>query len=338
MDVRVRYQQDLQVALRDRYRRLMVVGFADISHEIRVVTNWITSQPALRAILMEAERGEPELDFDAWEQSLVQHSGERLWPTETEAGRASLIWRLMRHIADAEVAGEAYPVQGYAFALSEGGDLNDSTRTFAQRVLQPLFDFLTEQVGAESSLLYVLERYVRRIEWFDRDELYAKYMEDTRTGEAVYDKDLRKFLFGEGINMPFSQAKSASGLSDVLSELDTDDPLVCEVKLLDGEGRGKRHLASGVNQVVQYAQDYGKNAAYLVVINLSGRSLELPSDGPSDEWPPHVELAGVRVHLIAVRALPPTASASKQGRAAPITISRADLVDPDAAYEDGTGP
>jgi len=334
----VRYQQDLQVALRDRYRRLMVASFEDISHEIRLVINWITTQPALRAILAEAERGEPELDFDAWEQSLMQYSGERLWPTGTEAGRASLIWRLMRRVADAEAAGERFPVQGYALALSEGGDLNDETRTFVQRVLQPLFDFLSEQVGAESNLLYVLERYIRRIEWFDRDELYAKYMEDTRTGEKVYDKDLRKFLFAEGINMPFSQAKSASGLSDVLSELDTDDPLVCEVKLVDGESRGKRHLASGVNQVVQYAQDYGKKTAYLVVINLSGRSLELPSDGPSDAWPPHLELAGVRVHLIVVRALPPTASASKQGRAAPITISRADLIDPDAAYEDGTGP
>jgi hypothetical protein len=313
----------------------MVAGFADIGHEIRLVTNWISTQPALRAIL--AEAGDPGLDFDAWERSLVQGGSERLWPTGTETGRASLIWRLMRHIADADVTGESYPAGGYVLGISEGGDLNDQTRTFAQRVLQPLFDFLSEQVGAESSLLYVLERYVRRIEWFDRDELYEKYTADTRTGEAVYDKDLRKFLFAEGINMPFSQAKSASGLSDVLSELDTDDPLVCEVKLLDGQDRSKRHLASGVNQVVQYAQDYGKNAAYLVVINLSGRSLELPSDGPSDAWPPHLELAGVRVHLIVVRALPPTASASRQGRAAPITISRDDLIDPDAASWEGTG-
>jgi hypothetical protein len=137
---------------------------------------------------------------------------------------------------------------------------------------------------------------------------------------------LRRFLFTEGINMPFSQTRSASGLSDVLSELDTDDPLVCELKVFDGDARGKRHLASGINQAVQYAQDYGKTAAYLVIINLSGRALELPSDGASDAWPPHVEMAGVRVHLIAVRALP-TATASKQGRAAPVVITRGDLID-----------
>jgi hypothetical protein len=53
--------------------------------------------------------------------------------------------------------------------------------------------------------------------------------------------------------MPFSQARSASGLSDVLAELDSDDPLVCEVKVFDGAGRSKHHLATGVGQVLHYA-------------------------------------------------------------------------------------
>lgn len=43
--------------------------------------------------------------------------------------------------------------------------------------------------------------------------------------EEVYDTDLRSVLFIEGINMPFSQAQSASGESDVLTDLETDDPL-----------------------------------------------------------------------------------------------------------------
>ena len=206
-------------------------------------------------------------------------------------------------------------------------------REFAERILRPLFDYLVERVGAESSILYVLERYVRRVEWFDRDDLYARAMQDTRKAEEVYDIDLRRFLFGEGINMPFSQARSASGLSDVLTGLDTDDPLVCEVKIYDADNRGKRHLASGVNQALQYASDYGKQVAYLVIINLSGRPLTLPSEDDPKTWPPRITVAGIRVYLIAVRALP-TASASKQGKPAPVTVSYDDLVDPDAVGED----
>ena len=324
----MRYRQDLQAALRKRYKRLKAASAWDITHEVALVTNWISQQSALHAILAEAERAERGLNFEQWEMRMhVPHSGLN-WPSRTEAGRASLVWQLMQ-----QVARDSPPpfghigglVQTYAsaFALASGGNIHDKAHQFVERIIGPLIDFLEQHVGAESSVLYVLERYVRRVEWFDRDELHGRYCKDTRKGEGVYDKDLRRFLFSEGINMPFSQARSASGLSDVLSELDTEDPLVCELKVFDGDPREKRHLAIGVNQAVQYAQDYGKTAAYLVIINLSGRALELPSDGASDAWPPHVEMAGVRVHLIAVRALP-TATASKQGRAAPVVVTRAD--------------
>jgi len=47
-------------------------------------------------------------------------------------------------------------------------------------------------------------------------------------------------------------------------------------------------------------------------INLSGRPLTLPSDDEPKIWPPRITIAGVRVYLTSVRALP-TASASKQG-------------------------
>jgi hypothetical protein len=158
-------------------------------------------------------------------------------------------------------------------------------------------------------------------------------MQDTRKAEQVYEADLRRFLFSEGINMPFSQARSASGLSDVLTDLDTDDPLVCEMKIYDADNRGKRHLASGINQALQYASDHSKQVAYLVIINLSGRPLTLPSEDDPKIWPPRISVAGVRVYLIAVRALP-TASASKQGRPAPVNVTYDDLVDPDASGED----
>jgi hypothetical protein len=86
-----------------------------------------------------------------------------------------------------------------------------------------VFDFLHEQVAVEGSIPYILERYARRMEWFDRDGLDPRVMEGTRKTEEVYDTDLRRFRFSEGINMPFSQARSGSGLSDVLAGLDTEE-------------------------------------------------------------------------------------------------------------------
>jgi len=338
----MRYQQDLQVSLRERLRRLMVVGCEDASHEVRLVTGWIDQQPALRAVLAEAERAEAGLHPDAL-VSALQGGGSGLgrqfrWPSQTESGRTCLIWHLMRRIAADDSDGTDSPriVINYAHAVTDHSNMNDMWRAFAERILRPLFDYLGERIGAESSVLYVLERYVRRVEWFDRDDLYARAMEDTRKVEEVYDTDLRRFLFSEGINMPFSQAKSASGLSDVLTDLDTDDPLVCEVKIFDGDNRSKRHLASGVNQAIHYASDYAKQVAYLLIINLSGRSLSLPSEDDPKIWPPRITVAGIRVYLIGVRALPPTASASKLGKPAPVGITYDDLVDPDAPDEESS--
>jgi hypothetical protein len=334
----MRYQQDLQVSLRERLRRLMVAGCEDASHEVRLVTGWIDRQPALRAILTEAERAEPGLDPAALVSTLL-NGGTGLgrqfrWPNQTEDGRAFLIWQLMRRMTADDEAGtdSTHIVMQYGHPVSSHTNMNDIWREFAERILRPLFDYLGERIGAESSTLYVLERYVRRVEWFDRDGLHARAMQDTRNAENVYDSDLRRFLFSEGINMPFSQAKSASGLSDVLTDLDTDDPLVCEVKIFDAASRGRRHLASGVNQAISYASDYGKQVAYLLIINLSGRPLTLPSEDDLKVWPPRITVAGIRVYLIAVRALP-TASASRLGKPAPVTITHDDLVDPDAVDE-----
>lgn len=99
-------------------------------------------------------------------------------------------------------------------------------------------------------------------------------------------------------------------------------------KLFDAGHHGKRTIAAGVHQVTQYAHDYQKTTAFVVIINVSGRPLELPTDGEPGLWPRYIDLSGIRTYLIPVRALQPE-SASKLGKAIPVTVSRDDLVDPD---------
>lgn len=93
-------------------------------------------------------------------------------------------------------------------------------------------------------------------------------------------------------------------------------------------GRGQASVASGVQQAAHYADDYGKFEAYLLIVNLSGRQLELPTDGGCKTWPSCSDLAGVRVYLVTVRAKR-VASAGRPGTARPVVINRDDLVNPD---------
>jgi len=314
----MRWQQDLQVKLRNRYRSLYTADFHRIPREIDLVVAWISSQLALTYMLEEARLIEAIPTYDDWISA--QHGrGLWEWPTKTEAGRAVFIWDLLRHMSESD-----QEIVQFLSALSGESKYDSMTRDFTEQVARPLFDYLEEQIGDGSSVLYTLERYVRQVEWFDQKRLYDEFSVNTRQGEDVYDRHLREFLFREGFNMPYSQLRSPSGKSDVLSGLEGDDPLICELKLYDGDNRDIAHLASGVTQALQYANDHGKSAAHLVVINLTTRPLQFPSDGPENAKPPYLDLPAARVYIIQVRGLP-RESASKQGKTEPLIIRRTQL-------------
>jgi hypothetical protein len=66
----------------------------------------------------------------------------------------------MRHVADEDNADtdSTRMVIAYGRSLAAGSKFDGYWRALVERVLHPFFDYLTERVGEESSILYVLER------------------------------------------------------------------------------------------------------------------------------------------------------------------------------------
>lgn len=324
----MRHQVRLQNAIKERYERLAASDEETIDHQVALTRNWINAQPELRAILAEAERVEPVLNYEVSE--VFQWSGR------TEAGRAWLVWRLMNDVATGTETGAKYQIVDHLLQNSTSPHV--VFQRFAKQVLKPLFDYLGDQVEHGSAVIHVLQRYVARVEWYDRDKLYRRYEDAVtsgRVGEDVYNLDLQRFLFLDGGYITQAKARSASGEADLLGALDTDDPLICEGKLYDGGRRGTSYLANGFHQVIKYAHDYNKTVAHLVVLNLTERLLQFQTDGPAGAWAPYVENAGVRVHLIVVRAYPPAKTASKSGKATTVRVSREDLITLDGETDHG---
>ncbi len=317
----MRYQQDLQVALRERLRRLMSATHYTYGTEVDQLVTWLEGQQPLQAILTHTSGEVREVvSILEWLELCRQQRGPYWPPGISEAARAALIWDFLRHIS-ADTTGS---MTSYAHVFSHESNHNDALRDMTDSSVAPLFDYLTEQVGTDSTALYILERAKARLEWFDRDELHQRYQADTTHGEDLYDRYLRRFMFDQGMNMPMSQGRSASGLADITSDIDSDQAVLVEVKLFDGASHGKRVLATGFTQCVQYAKDYRQHTSYLLIVNLSGRVLELPTDGAIGQWPPCVTISGIRVYLVDVRALP-TATASKQGKLNPVVVTHEDL-------------
>jgi hypothetical protein len=288
----VKYQQGLQLAICERLNRLLAEHWDTGGHQIGLITRWIETQPALVAILREAEQVEPDVDVAAFEQACLVGRRQLVWPIRTEEGQAALVWKLMKRLSTSPPRPDGAP---RPIKLGMSTNINDSWCEFVKRVLAPLFDFLAERVGEGSSILHVIERYVHVLEWFDRTELYTKSKAARATGEEIYNNDLQRFLFEDGGYITYAEVRSASGEAYLTGGLEAGESLICEGKLFDD--RGVRYLASGLHQVVKYAHDQGKGVAYLVVFNMTDRLLQFPTEDPADQWPPYLEITGVRVYL-----------------------------------------
>ncbi|MGC1930737.1 MAG: hypothetical protein WA667_17340, partial [Candidatus Nitrosopolaris sp.] len=108
---------------------------------------------------------------------------------------------------------------------------------FLDQFFVPFFNYLTSRIEQQSVVLYLLQKYKARVEWYKstKEEIFKKYKIEAaqRAGEDFLNENLRQYLFEQGINYPFSEAHSPSGRTDIIAGLDTSDPLVLEVKIFD---------------------------------------------------------------------------------------------------------
>lgn len=302
---------------------LLRPGHHQYQTHLRHFHAYIQKTPLLNGIVEVLVARTSDFDLTAWaEAEITQHNrGNASWP-DRDDHKVRACWFLIETSLTPE---QNYPGSVARLFTLQRGDLDDEVRLFTHLVVQPLVEYVEARIEASSHVLYLLERYRRRVEWFDGDALHERYLADTKRGEKLYDQDLRRFLFDQGIDHPFSQARSASGEADVIADLHTEDPLVCEVKLYDGDSYAVPYIAKGLRQAVRYAHDYGTAVGHLVVFNLSDERLELPTDEPQAGRPPRVVVEGVTVFVCVVQARPlPSASSDRKARVR--RVAREDLV------------
>lgn len=204
----------------------------------------------------------------------------------------------------------------------------ERTKLFVGHFVEPLVYYIQDQLDEGSAILYLLEKYKQKSEWFFQEELRKLYENaPDRKQEEVLDKDLRKFLFDQGIDYPFSQTSSPSGEADVVSLLYTNDPLVLEVKIFDrSKTYGKNRVIDGFRQIVSYANDYNKPIGYLLIFNMDTVEVNIVTKNNNNKLPVRISFAGKTYFVIFVN-IPPldTTSASKRGKLEKITISEEEL-------------
>lgn len=209
--------------------------------------------------------------------------------------------------------------------IFQGKDGKDTQRRITEMLLLPQIHYLKEELAGHSSVIYLLERYKFRCEWFTKHLLINSYDSAVSSFEQIFEDDLRQFLFDQGIDYPFSTPKSPSGRTDIIGNINTNDPLVIEIKIIDKtRGYGKNRLKSGFSQVLKYANDFNKNVGYLVVFNIDDSELNFTFSNPMTSFFPYLNFNNKIFYFVVINCSNGK-TASKIGKIEALSISDVDL-------------
>ena len=303
------FSQDLKNRLRDRLNRLRQLSSVGYVDECRYLMQFLQSDGYSKGLLAELQAS-TSVDVLEWMNAIDRE--RKLSFPETEEARATICFGILKICVGADNPMTQYLNWGRWF-----GRHNSSDRVlqgFTEGIIKPLFDYLGDRVDDQENLLYLIERFKLKCEWFLQDGLYANYAKTPANGESELTKELRASLFDSGIDFPFSQPESPSGKADAVASLGRRNPLPLEVKVFDpARGKRTRNLRQGFHQVFRYAQDYHSSVGYLVVFNCSGQELVIaPQEGTEPEYPVRIEHGGKSFFVITVNLDPDRPSASKE--------------------------
>ncbi|MEN2766841.1 hypothetical protein [Ornithinibacillus xuwenensis] len=203
--------------------------------------------------------------------------------------------------------------------ISSSRKIEDRCRIIAEQYFYPLYEYIYERIEDSSTILYLLLRYTFRTEWFHKNRLFTLYESDTKRGEDNLTLDLQEYLHNHGMDYPFSTPHSSSGRSDLVALLETNDPMVLDVKLFNlDKGYDKAYIRKGLVQAYRYALDYGKPTGYLLIYNLDKRNLSFEMNENSHVKT--VKMGNKEIYIIVVNLFTDGKSASEIKKPLPYII------------------
>lgn len=158
---------------------------------------------------------------------------------------------------------------GYAYRRT--GETHEALEVIKEIFVEPFYEYVDENLDDQRAMLALLMRYKHRSEWFLREKLWD-YSKTERRAEKTLAIDLYSYLFDQGIDFAI-EPSSITGEIDLIASQQSDDPLLLDVKVFDGDGRGKSYIRKGFNQIYTYTQQYNEPFGYLVIYKTCERDL-----------------------------------------------------------------
>lgn len=311
---------NLRTDLQEWKNRLYRSNSEQFSNQIKYFFDNLNSNKQLLGLLQEViiSYSQKDRNFD----EIIKRSNKKLGiQFEDLADQASFCYQFLKYFI---LKHDSYELMKYNFFRR--GDYHDSMQRTIDNYISPIVQYLHDKLDKSNAIIFLLEKYKKRTEWFTHKSLLAQYQNTNKNYEQIFEDDLRLFLFDQGIDYPFSTPSSPSGRADVIGNLDTDDPLVVEIKVFDQKKNyGKNRIKDGFHQVVKYTNDFNKDVGYLVVYNMDAVEIHLNFSEKSNTFPPSIHFNN-KVYYFVIINLNQNVSASKAGKLKELEVTEADLI------------
>ena len=310
--------QTLRYKLQKRLKRINTADF-QIFHSIVVQTfGFLSGNPVIRGILEDLEHRVPSAEKD----SEKLFAGQMI-TGETELEQVALCYALIKRTIASDPSKEI----NLGCRFGRTSKFSEGAEFFTELFIEPLFDYIDEQIDDRRTVLGLLLRYKHRVEWFYRDELRARFEADTRRGEKLLALDLYAYLHDQGLEFSI-EPSSVSGEADLISGQGGSDRLVADVKVFDPvKSKGIAYLCSAFRQVYDYTKDYNESSGYLIVFKTCREDLSIHAREQEGTIPCFTH-NNKNIFVLVVDICDYRQSASKRGQLMAYELLEEDVVKP----------
>lgn len=320
--------------LNDKFQRISNAEKDHFHHEIKFFFENFIKRESFANLIQVGKRQYSENDFnnDFYTTGYTpgrKHNRIGDVQFENEIHRAMFCYYVLRHFLNKaektnKTQNRIVKIQEYPYLQQGSNDLEYIVTDF----MTPVYNFLKDNLKRNNSVVVLLNRFKRRMEWFKGEEMYEKYISVDKNYEKLLKNELMLFLFDNGIDYPISEPESPSGKSDIIANIDKKDAVVLEAKIFDRiKGYNKSYVKKGINQVLEYADNFSKSVAYLVIFNMDNKAkLRLNFKANENALVGNELIHANKTIHISILNLSPQPAASKSNKIEIIELSEADFL------------
>jgi hypothetical protein len=310
------FVQNIRYKLQKRVRRLNSASPDHFLYELQRFWVFFDEQAILRGLGSELIARTPSL-----EPSVETIFNGQVFEGSTEQESAAIGMGVLRRFSK-----EDKPDAFYRLVLSRGGNYGESLDSFRSLYLEPFYEYIDENLDDRNYVLFLLTRYKRRSEWFERDRLYRAWEGDTKRGEKFLALDLYEYLYAEGVDFQI-EPWSVSGEADMVASQSSGTPFIADAKIFNPEkGKGAPYLRQAFQQIYQYTCDHNQPTGYLVIFSTCDKRLSFDLR-PAAEPIPRLVLNNKTVFFMDIDLFPHTEPASRRQSPEHVRITEQEIID-----------